>query len=95
MLEGNAAAQARVSAYATAKLGPVLSRIGFDAKAGEGPQVPVLRSALVSTLGDMGDKAVVAEANRRFAALESDPAALDGPLRGQDHQRRDHRPGRL
>ena len=81
MLEGDAAAQARVSAYATAKLGPVLSRIGFDAKAGEGPQVPVLRSALVSTLGDMGDKAVVAEANRRFAALESDPAALDGPLR--------------
>ena len=81
MLEGDAAAQARVGAYATAKLGPVLSRIGFDAKAGEGPQVPVLRSALVSTLGDMGDKAVVAEANRRFAALESDPAALDGPLR--------------
>ncbi len=81
MLEGDAAAQARVSAYATAKLGPVLSRIGFDAKAGEGPQVPVLRSALVSTLGDMGDKAVGAEANRRFAALESDPAALDGPLR--------------
>ncbi len=81
MLEGDAAAQGRVGAYATAKLGPVLSRIGFDAKAGEGPQVPVLRSALVSTLGDMGDKAVVAEANRRFAALESDPAALDGPLR--------------
>ena len=81
MLEGDAAAQVRVGAYATAKLGPVLSRIGFDARAGEGPQVPVLRSALVSTLGDMGDKAVVAEANRRFAALESDPAALDGPLR--------------
>ncbi len=81
MLEGDAAAQARVGAYATAKLGPVLSRIGFDAKAGEGPQVPVLRSALVSTLGDMGDKTVVAEANRRFAALESDPTALDGPLR--------------
>ena len=81
MLEGDEAAQARVGAYATAKLGPVLSRIGFDAKAGEGPQVPVLRSALVSTLGDMGDEAVVAEANRRFAALESDPAALDGPLR--------------
>ncbi len=81
MLEGDEAAQARVGAYATAKLGPGLSRIGFDAKAGEGPQVPVLRSALVSTLGDMGDKAVVAEANRRFAALDSDPTALDGPLR--------------
>ena len=43
--------------------------------------MPVLRSALISTLGDMGDKAVVAEANRRFAALDSDPTALDGPLR--------------
>jgi aminopeptidase N len=43
--------------------------------------VPVLRSALVSTLGDMGDKAVVAQANKRFAALATDPAALDGPLR--------------
>src|SRR3546814_17163088 len=55
--------------------------VGFDAKPGENPQVPVLRSALVSTLGGMGDKAVVAEANKRFAALASNPAALDGPLR--------------
>ncbi|MCP1470006.1 aminopeptidase N [Sphingobium sp. OAS761] len=81
MLESDPAAQARVLAYSSAKLTPVLARIGYDAKAGEGPQVPVLRSALVSTLGDMGDKGVVAEANRRFAALAQDPTALDGPLR--------------
>lgn len=81
MLENDKAAQARVAAYASRKLSPVLAGVGYDAKAGEGPQVPVLRSALVSTLGGMGDKAVVAEANRRFAALASDPAALDGPLR--------------
>ncbi|QGP79916.1 M1 family metallopeptidase [Sphingobium sp. CAP-1] len=81
MQEGDPAAQARVVAYASAKLTPVLAGIGYDAKAGEGAQVPVLRSSLVSTLGDMGDKAVVAEANRRFAALATDPAALDGPLR--------------
>ncbi|CCW20126.1 Aminopeptidase N [Sphingobium indicum BiD32] len=81
MLESDKAAQGRVAAYASAKLTPALSAIGYDAKGGEGPQVPVLRSALVSTLGDMGDKAVVAEADRRFAALASDPAALDGPLR--------------
>src|SRR3546814_20957984 len=55
--------------------------VGFDAKPGENPQVPVLRSALVSTLGGMGDTAVVAEANKRFAALASNPAAPDGPLR--------------
>jgi aminopeptidase N len=81
MLESDKAAQAKVAAYASARLTPALAAIGYDVKAGEGPQVPVLRSALVSTLGDMGDKAVVAEANRRFAALASDPATLDGPLR--------------
>ena len=81
MLESDKAAQARLLAYASAKLTPVLAGIGYDVKPGEGPQVPVLRSALVSTLGDMGDAGVVAEANRRFAALATDPAALDGPLR--------------
>ena len=81
MLEGDTAGQAKVAAYTSAKLTPVLTGIGYDAKPGENPQVPVLRSALVGTLGEMGDKAVVAEANRRFAALASDPAALDGPLR--------------
>ena len=81
MLEGDKAAQAKVAAYASRKLTPMLANIGYDAKAGEGPQVPVLRSALVAALGSMGDNAVVGEANRRFAALASDPAALDGPLR--------------
>ncbi|MDO7834523.1 M1 family metallopeptidase [Sphingobium sp. HBC34] len=77
MLESDKAAQGRVLAYASARLGPVLTGIGYDAKPGEGAQVPVLRQALVVTLGDMGDRAVVAEANRRFAQ----PALLDGPLR--------------
>ena len=81
MLEGDKAAQAKVASYASRKLTPMIANIGYDAKAGEGPQVPVLRSALVAALGSMGDNAVVGEANRRFAALASDPAALDGPLR--------------
>ena len=81
MLEGDKAAQAKVASYASRKLTPMLANIGYDAKAGEGPQAPVLRSALVTALGSMGDSAVVGEANRRFAALASDPAALDGPLR--------------
>jgi aminopeptidase N len=80
MLTGDPA-QAKVVAYTSAKLAPMLTSIGYDAKPGEGAQVPVLRSSLISTLGDMGDKAVVAEANRRFAALSSNPAALDGPLK--------------
>ncbi|ALR22386.1 M1 family metallopeptidase [Sphingobium baderi] len=81
MLDGDAAAQARIAVYASAKLTPLLAAIGYDAKQGEGAQIPVLRSSLVSTLGAVGDKTVAVEANRRFAALGSNPAALDGPLR--------------
>ncbi len=81
MLESDKAAQASVAAYTSAKLTPALTAVGYDVKAGEAAQAPVLRSALVSTLGEMGDKAVVAEANRRFAAMATNPTALDGPLR--------------
>ena len=81
IFEDDETARAKLLAYATAKLSPVLQRIGYDAKPGEGPQVPLLRQNLISTLGTMGDAAVVAEARRRHAALSSNPAALDGPLK--------------
>ncbi|MEZ5656221.1 MAG: M1 family metallopeptidase [Sphingobium sp.] len=81
IFEGDDATQARVLAYASGKLSPVLQRIGYDAQAGEGPQVPLLRQALISALGEMGDPAVVTEARRRFDALEGNPEALDGPLK--------------
>ncbi|MET0370591.1 MAG: M1 family metallopeptidase, partial [Sphingobium sp.] len=81
MFEGDNAQRTKIAAYASAKLLPALKAIGYDIKPGEGPQVPVLRATLVGTLGAMGDKDVVAEANRRFAALATDPTALDGPLK--------------
>ncbi len=81
MFEGDPATQARLLRYASAKLAPVLARVGYDAKAGEGPQVPLLRQSLVATLGAMGDPVVVAEARTRFNALAASPAALDGPLK--------------
>ncbi|MDX3910183.1 MAG: M1 family metallopeptidase [Sphingobium sp.] len=81
MFEGKADMQAKASAYASSKLTPVMTAIGYDAKPGEGPQVPLLRQNLVEALGGIGDKAVVAEANRRFAALETNPDALNGPLK--------------
>jgi hypothetical protein len=40
-----------------------------------------LRGDLITTLGNMGDATVVAEARRRFAALAGDPKSLDGPLK--------------
>ncbi|AUW59059.1 aminopeptidase [Sphingobium sp. SCG-1] len=81
MAEGQADLQGKLSAFASARLTPVLTSIGYDAKAGENAQIPLLRQNLVETLGAVGDKAVVAEANRRFAALATNPDALNGPLK--------------
>lgn len=77
--DGDPRHQAMVARYAAAKLAPVLARIGWQAKAGEAPTVPVLRAELIASLGEMGDPGVVAEANRRYAA--GDPVAVAGPLR--------------
>ncbi|MGK2910198.1 MAG: M1 family metallopeptidase [Sphingobium sp.] len=81
MFEGKPDLQAKASAYASTKLTPALTSIGYDAKPGEEPQIALLRQNLVETLGSIGDKAVVAEANRRFAALKTNPDALNGPLK--------------
>jgi aminopeptidase N len=77
--EGDPAHRRMLARYASARLSPVLARIGWTAKAGEAPTVPVLRADLIETLGEMGDEAVVGEANRRLAA--GDPLATGGPLR--------------
>ena len=79
LYEGDAAHQAMVARYAGAKLSPMLQRIGWKPRAGEAPTIPVLRSELIATLGYMGDRAVVAEASRLYAA--NDPIAAAGPLR--------------
>jgi len=81
MFDGDAKTQQRILHYASARLTPMLSRIGYDARAGEGPQVPLLRQSLVATLGEMGDAAVVDEARARFDALGTNSTALDGPLK--------------
>jgi aminopeptidase N len=79
MYESDPPRRRMVERYASAKLSPVLARIGWAAKPGETPTVPVLRADLIKTLGEMGDSAVVGEANRRLAA--GDPLATGGPLR--------------
>jgi aminopeptidase N len=80
LYDGDPAHQAMVARYASARLSPVLARIGWAPRAGETPTAPVLRAELIAALGAMGDPGVVAEANRRFAA--GDPLATAGPLRG-------------
>ncbi|QOZ27920.1 M1 family metallopeptidase [Bradyrhizobium sp. CCBAU 51753] len=70
-----------IQAYARAKLRPVLERVGWDGAGSADDDTALLRASLISTLGDLGDAAVVAEAKRRFAAFLEDPNALPTALR--------------
>jgi aminopeptidase N len=79
MYEGDPRHQAMVARYASARLGPLLRRVGWTARPGEAANDAILRNELIATLGGLGDSAVVAEANRRFAA--DDPSVTSGPLR--------------
>ena len=70
-----------VAAYGRALLGPVLARLGWDGRAGEGPRTPTLRAQMVAALGTIGaDTDVRAEARRRLDAAERGTTALDPDL---------------
>jgi aminopeptidase N len=77
--EGDAPGQERLARYASAKLGPVLNRLGWTTTPTEKPNDAVLRSELIGALGKFGDPEVVTEATRRYSS--GDPSALSGPLR--------------
>ena len=79
LYRGDPQRQAMLARYASAKLSPVLARVGWTPRPGEPSTAAILRSNLISTLGAVGDPAVVAEANRRFAA--GDASVTAGPLR--------------
>jgi aminopeptidase N len=81
VLEGDPALQAEYAGYISEKLDPALLATGLDAKPGDSPQAPLLREKLISVLGQTGDPRVLAEARRRFDALDTDPKTLDGPLK--------------
>jgi aminopeptidase N len=68
-----------IASYASKKLAPVMARVGWTAKPSERATIAVLRADLIRALGGMGDPAVVAQANRLYAA--NDPLAAAGPLR--------------
>lgn len=79
--DGNSQMQSRIAAYAAKRLEPALRRLGFAPVAGESSASAILRSTLIVDLGAMGNPVVLAAARERFARLDQDPAALDGPLR--------------
>lgn len=83
MFDDQPAVQKQIAARGTAALGPAMQRLGFDARAGEPALDSILRSDLLKALGTLGDAKLLAEARRRFALLDRDPAALDGPLKSR------------
>jgi aminopeptidase N len=69
------------SRWAISLLRQQLDRIGLEAKTGESPLDTQTRSALLATLGKLGDTHVRDFAFARFAAFQKDPASLPGDLR--------------
>jgi aminopeptidase N len=78
---GDAARQARFRAYADKQLAPVFARVGWEAKPGESTSTTLLRTQLIGTLAELGDKDVLDEARRRYAAQANDPKAVPVALR--------------
>jgi aminopeptidase N len=79
--KGDEARQTRFRAFALERLRPVFARIGWEAKAGESVPTALLRTQMIGTLANLGDKDVIGEARRRFAAQKTDPKAVPVPLR--------------
>ncbi|MFI4967321.1 MAG: M1 family metallopeptidase [Gammaproteobacteria bacterium] len=73
--------QAAFQAYARSVLDPVLAKLGWEAVPGEDQNSAVLRTTVIMVLGELDDPAVVAEAQKRFAAYLKDPTSLTPDLR--------------
>ncbi|MFS8137727.1 MAG: M1 family metallopeptidase [Thermomonas sp.] len=78
---GDKTRQHRFDAFAIKQLKPVFARVGWVAKAGEGDPTAILRTELIGVLANLGDTEVIAEARRRVAAVQTDPAAVPTALR--------------
>lgn len=81
LYEGDAKQQAAWRKYALSRLSPKFARLGWENRDGDSAQVKQLRARLIGTLGTLGDQNVVAEARRRFAAFQADPASLSPDMR--------------
>jgi aminopeptidase N len=62
-------------------LHPVFGRLGWDGSGSGDDDNTLLRGALIRTLGELGDEAVIAEAKLRFAGFLRDPNSLPAALR--------------
>jgi len=73
--------QAAIAARVSRIYGPRMRALGFVPSQGEPATDTLLRGTLIGALGKMRDPAVLAEAGRLFAAWQTDPNAIPGPLK--------------
>lgn len=74
--ERGSAGHAAFAAYARSIIKPLEARLGWKARPGETPAVQQLRRTVIEDLGAWGDRGVIAEARRRFAAFVRNPRAI-------------------
>ena len=70
-----------LQAYARARLRPLFDRLGWDGSGAGDDDATLLRSRLISALGDLGDDDIRAEARRRFTGFLKDRQSLAPALR--------------
>ena len=73
--------RSRFTRYAVARLTPVMTQVGWNARAGEAETVAPLREVLIRTLSNLDDPVTIAEARRRYAAPATDANAMPPALR--------------
>ncbi|MGA0604540.1 M1 family metallopeptidase [Phenylobacterium sp. VNQ135] len=67
-------------AWATGVLHKALDRVGLDARAGEPDNDAVARERLLEALSQLGDRAVIAEARRRYEAVGGELGRLSSAV---------------
>jgi aminopeptidase N len=67
--------------FAIKRLSPVMKKLGWIAKAGEPEYLANFRTTMISVMSSLEDPATLAEARRRFEAMDSDPTAAPASLK--------------
>ncbi len=80
LYRGDKLRQEKFREFSIKTLRPALKRVGWEAKPGESEPDAILRSDLISSLGNLGDTEVIAEARRRYAVRDTDPNAMPRAL---------------
>ncbi|WP_245153109.1 ERAP1-like C-terminal domain-containing protein [Xanthomonas oryzae] len=60
---------------------PEFATLGWDERKDDSAQTKQLRTSLLGSLSELDDAQVIAEARRRFAGFQTDPATLSPELR--------------